>query len=272
MHLWFSFHSKSVQSRSRSCFARSVYPLSATKCRTFSPPTAECSESGSGFVTLSACRYFSSGIRFVLPSTCIQCRMKDIVFWHVNDIWSWGLCHYDQHKTASQIPNDVLKMLFCCWCQKSPSTKGHIIHVVRILAQNSTYSKMEIIHFDWNASFMLITMVQIRASYLIPSPRFLAQYIAQTFGLIPSPCIQRQMKHTFYLGMWMRYEAGDSKTAKTTFCCWSHFSQSTKGSNYIIHGFSWFGDKLERTSKWTSFQSSIHADRNGANLSLVSHS
>jgi len=32
-----------------------------------------------------------------------------------------------------------------------------------------------------NALFMLITMVQIPASYLIPSPRYLAQYIAQTF-------------------------------------------------------------------------------------------
>ena len=62
-------------------------------------------------------------------------------------------------------------------------------------------------HFK--ALFMLITMVQIPASYLIPSPRYLVQYIAQKFGLIPIPCIQSLMKGTSYLGTLMRYDAGN---------------------------------------------------------------
>jgi len=40
----------------------------------------------------------------------------------------------------------------------------------------------------------------------------------------------------------------------------------------IIHGFSQFWVKIQHIAKWTLFESSIHADHNGANFSFKSHS
>ena len=55
-----------------------------------------------------------------------------------------------------------------------------------------------------NAPFMLITMVQIPPQYLILSPRY------PWLIYLHTPCIQCQVKDTSYLGMWIRYEAGNT--------------------------------------------------------------
>jgi len=80
----------------------------------------------------------------------------------------------------------------------------------------------------------------------------------------------------------MKYEAGNHAimiSMKRAFkgCpkmyCWSYKSYSTKG--YIHNPWlfeSWFSIKIQPTAKWKSFECSIHADHNGANPTLISHS
>ena len=66
---------------------------------------------------------------------------------------------------------------------------------------NGLFILITIVHIGL---FMLITMVHVPAPYLIPRPRYLAYYIAQTLGLIPTSCIQCQNER--YIVSWYRNE------------------------------------------------------------------
>ena len=64
------------------------------------------------------------------------------------------------------------------FCQKSHWTKGYNPWV--FLDFGSKFNLQQNWH-HWNAPFKLITMVQIPASYLIPSPRYLASIVYLAF-------------------------------------------------------------------------------------------
>ena len=101
------------------------------------------------------------------------------------------------------------------------------------------------------------------------------------FSLIPTPRIHYPRKVTLYLGMRMRYEAGNCAIVismkkilkwcpKNVFHCLIFAQNCTQPK--AIHGFSWFWVKIQPIAKWTSFECSLHADHNGTNPSFISHS
>ena len=77
------------------------------------------------------------------------------------------------------------------------------------------------------APFTLIAMVQIPASYLIPSPRYLAQCIAQTLGQIPNlynvyPIPNERLMVSKYpneIGSWKLCHCGQHNNNVTDVCC-----------------------------------------------------
>ena len=69
----------------------------------------------------------------------------------------------------------------------STMVRSHIVRAIQISQGRDIHSfgskfNLQQNGHHLNAPFMLITMIQIPAPYLIPSPRYLAQYIAQTFA------------------------------------------------------------------------------------------
>ena len=71
-----------------------------------------------------------------------------------------------------RVSNDVLEIISATFLPKNYSRPKAIIHDF-----GSKFNRLQNGH-HWNAPFMLITTVQIPASYLLPSPRYLAQYLA----------------------------------------------------------------------------------------------
>jgi len=74
-------------------------------------------------------------------------KERHVESWCVNKIWSWGLCHSDQHQKSFQRMPEKRFLMPVTFCQKSHSTKGYPWFFI-ILDQNSTYRKMDII---WNS-------------------------------------------------------------------------------------------------------------------------
>jgi len=72
--------------------------------------------------------------------------------------------------------------------------------------------------------------------------------------------------------LWSALKELSNDVLKVIFIVGHIFAKNRIQPGAIIHGFSWLWVKIQLTEKWTSFESSVHADHSGANPSFISHS
>jgi len=166
--------------------------------------------------------------------------------------------------------------------KKAYSTKDCNPWFFMILGQNSTYCKMDIIwmlHSCWSQW----CKSQLRISFL--APKITSRVHSSTIWRL-HVSIVKWWTHHILICEWNTYKPGnraivisikelsnDAPKCVLFFYCWSHFCQKSYLTEAtIIHCFSWFRVKIQPTAKWKSFERSIHADHNGANPTLISHS